>query len=73
VRLAVHALVEHAALPWKERARRWNGEHPEWPYSEANYRRDALDTRNRLRHGTRQGRHQRAENPCRLHQCPLAG
>ena len=47
-RLAVHALVEHATLPWKDRTRLWNAEHSEWQCSDANYRRDALDTRNRL-------------------------
>jgi hypothetical protein len=47
-RLAVHALVEHASLPWKERTRLWNTEFPQWLYAGGNYRRDALDTRNRL-------------------------
>jgi len=47
-RLAVHALVEYADLPWKQRTARWNASHPDWACSEANYRRDALDTRNRL-------------------------
>jgi hypothetical protein len=48
-RLAVHALVDHAHLPWSERARLWNAEHAQWRYSsEANFRRDALDARERL-------------------------
>ncbi|ATO15543.1 hypothetical protein CO540_18245 [Micromonospora sp. WMMA2032] len=48
-RLAVHALVDHVHVPWSERARLWNAEHPQWRYSsEANFRRDALDARERL-------------------------
>lgn len=47
-RLAVHAFVECADLPWKQRTARWNASHPDWACSEANYRRDALDARNRL-------------------------
>lgn len=35
-RLAVHALVEYADLPWKDRSSRWNATHPTWACSEAN-------------------------------------
>lgn len=54
-RAAVHALIDFAHLPWAERVSRWNREHPHWPYTESNFRRDAYDTRERLFRTSRPG------------------
>jgi len=45
---AVHTFVECVDLPWKQRTALWNANHPDWACTEANYRRDAGDARNRL-------------------------